>query len=350
MFRWVKKQFDTMKSPDLDWIQVEVTTCCNSACSYCPHTTMGTRLPNRHMPLDLFNTLIPYTKYTELIHLQGWGEPLLHPDIYEMIRICKYNSKYVGLTTNGTLLNEETICRIIDSRVDIMGVSLAGATAATHNTFRRGSDFDTILSNLQRVSRIKKEKNSRTPALHIAYLMLKSNIHEVETLVPLAKSVGAEQIVASNLSLIVQPELCGEALFNNTDCTDWYYELLEKTKEYAARHDIVFAYSRPDLDDAPGFCSENVCVSCIVNVSGDVSPCVFTNPVLNTDYLFKDQVLPLHVISFGNIGHENLSQIWHKNEYVRWRNLLNPAAIKTTGHVLSEIPESCIHCYKRLLG
>jgi len=84
MFGWLRKQFDKMNSPVLDWIQVEVTTCCNSACSYCPHIAMGACLPNRHMPLDLFRELIPFIKYTKLIYLQGWGEPLLNQDLFEM--------------------------------------------------------------------------------------------------------------------------------------------------------------------------------------------------------------------------------------------------------------------------
>jgi len=350
MFRWFKKQLDKISSPDLDWIQVEVTTCCNSACIYCPHATMGARLPNKHMPLDLFNKLIPFIKFTKLIHLQGWGEPLLNPDIFEMIRICKNNSKYVGLTTNGTLLNEETICRVIDSKVDILGVSFAGATAASHNKFRQGSDFDKIISNLQLLYRIKNEKNSQVPALHLAYLMLRSNFHDLEKIVSLAKSLGVEQIVASNLSLIVEPELFAEAIFNNPDLTDSYYRTLEKTKASAARNDIVFAYNRPDLDDVSVLCNENVCFACVVNVDGEVSPCVFTNPGLRINYWFKDRLLPLKGMSFGNIQHENLSQIWHKKEYVRFRNLFSPAAVKKSGHVLSEMPESCINCYKRLLG
>ncbi len=302
------------------------------------------------MPLDLFQKLIPFIHYTGLIHLQGWGEPLLNPDIYEMIRISKEKTKCVGLTTNGTLLNEDTIRRLLDNNVDIVGISLAGATASSHNSLRPGSDFDMILSNLRLLSRIKEKQNSRAPAIHLAYIMLKSNIHELEQIVQIAQSVGVAQIVASNLSLIVEPKLYGEALFNNTDTTDRYYELLEKTKEYACRNDIVFSYGRADLNRHSMWCSENVGRACVVNVDGEVSPCVFTNPILKTDRWFDNRLLPLKNASFGNIREETLSEIWHKKEYVKFRNFFNTAAPNISEKLLSSVPEPCIHCYKRLLG
>ena len=349
-----------MNSPVLDWIQVEVTTCCDSACSYCPHIAMGARLPNRHMPLDLFRELIPFIKYTKLIYLQGWGEPLLNQDLFEMVRLCKENKKHVGFTTNGMLLKEKTIRRIINSGVDILGVSLAGVTATSHNKFRQGNDFDEVISNLQLLFRIKREKNSQVPALHLAFLMLRSNFHELEAIVPLAKSLGVKQVVASNLSLILRPELFSEAIFNNTDLTDSYRGTLEKIKSSAANEGIHFAYSQPALDETSLRCNENVCFSCIVNVDGEVAPCVFTNPLLSSgrnlagnrtaDYLFKDRWLPLEGTSFGNIRHENLSRIWHKKEYAGFRALFNPDNKIEPGKILSELPGSCTNCYKRLMG
>ena len=109
MFGWFKTQFDKINSPILDWVQVEVTTYCNSDCIYCPHTTMGFRWQKMHMTLALFRELIPFMRDTKLIYLQGWGEPLLNPELFEMIRMCKDNGKRVGFTTNGMLLTEETI-------------------------------------------------------------------------------------------------------------------------------------------------------------------------------------------------------------------------------------------------
>jgi len=358
MFGWFKTQLEKINSPELDWIQVEVTTYCNSDCIYCPHTTMGSCWQKMHMTLELFRELIPFMRYTKLIYLQGWGEPLLNPELFEMIRMCKDNGKRVGFTTNGMLLTEETIHKLIDFKVDILGVSLAGATTASHNKFRKGNDLDEVISNLELLYRLKRERNSQRPELHLAYIMLKSNFHELEKIVPIAKRLGVTQIVASNLSLILGPELASEAIFNDTDLTDNYREILEKIKEHAGGEDILFAYNQPGLDETSIRCNENVCHSCVVNVDGEISPCVFTNPVLTagsdrtgnrtTEHIFKDRLLPLTSISFGNIEHEKLSRIWHKKEYVGFRTAWSSGSIAELQDGLANLPESCMNCYKRL--
>ncbi|MEA3385871.1 MAG: radical SAM protein, partial [Thermodesulfobacteriota bacterium] len=216
MFKGFKKQLDKIKSPTLDWVQIEVTTLCNGACIYCPHTLMRSRWTNKQMSIDLFNKLIPFLKYTDMVYLQGWGEPLLNNDIFEMIRICKDRGKRTGFTTNGMLLTEDTIRKLVDLELDIIGISLAGTTAPTHNQIRKGTDFNKLVSNLELLCKIKAERKTHLPAIHLAYLMLRSNCQELKEILQLAKKVGAKQIVASNLTLIIDPKLSAEAIFNDT--------------------------------------------------------------------------------------------------------------------------------------
>ena len=348
MFEWVKRQLDKIGSPNLDWVQVEVTTYCNGACVYCPHTLMRHRWANRHMPIELFCKLVPFLRNTDLVYLQGWGEPLLHKDFFEMVQICKDQGKRVGFTTNGMLLSEDTIRTLIDLQLDIIGISLAGTTAKTHNRIRKGTDLNKVISHLERLCKIKGEKKTRVPALHLAYLMLKSNFRELEEILPLAKRVGAKQIVVSNLTLIVDPKLLEEAIFNDTVRTDYYRNALDEIRHRAARENIIFDYHGPGLDDASICCRENVHRACVINVEGEVVPCVLTNPVLSSYYTFKDQSLPLRGMSFGNIRSESLTRIWNKKEYARFRALFDPETRKKPEQIRSEMPQCCVKCYKRL--
>ena len=356
MFDWLRQQLDIIRAPELDWIQVEVTTCCTSRCSYCPHKATHVGLPKKHMPLDLFLQLVPYMDHTKMIYLQGWGEPLLHPDFFQMIRLCKEKKKCVGFTTNGMLLDRKTIQLIIDSRVDILGVSLAGVTAGTHNRFREGNDFDTLIANLRLLDRMKREQNSPYPDLHLAYLMLKSNFQELETIVPLAKELGVRQIVAINLSLVLNQQFFSEAIFNNADLMEECSRALANIKQQAQQDGIVLSYSQPWLNETSLCCNENVSASCIVNVDGEVSPCVFTNPILSApkknqtpSLLFKNHAFPLKGISFGNIKDESLTRIWRQKEYAAFRVRFKPEAQQKSLHSVSDLPEQCQHCYKRLM-
>lgn len=348
MLNWIKRQVDKINSPSLDWVQVEVTTHCNGLCIYCPHTLMHDRWTSRHMPLERFMALVPFLKHTDLVYLQGWGEPLLHPDFCEMVRICKDEGKRVGFTTNGMFLNEHTTRRLVDMRLDILAVSLAGTTPATHNRIRKGTDLDQIMSHLERLGTIKAEQNAQTPAVHLAYLMLRSNFHELKEILPLARRVEAKQVVASNLTLIADPSLAGEALFNDTEGTDDYRNALDEIRENASREDIVFDYHGPGLDMTSVLCRENVRRACVINVDGEVVPCVFTNPVLSSHYIFQGESLPLRSLSFGNIHNESLTRIWNNKKYVAFRNLFSPEVTKTPAEVRLKMPGCCVRCYNRL--
>jgi MoaA/NifB/PqqE/SkfB family radical SAM enzyme len=368
MFKWAKRQLDRISSPTLDWIQVEVTTHCNGSCIYCPHTIMKNQWVNKHMPIELFNELIPFIGYTDLVYLQGWGEPLLNNNFFEMVRTCKALGKRVGFTTNGMLLTEDTIQTLVDLQLDIMGISLAGATAKTNNRIRKGSNLDKVISNLELLRKIKAEKKSQAPALHLAYLMLRSNFHELKDILHIARKLGAKQIVASNLTLIVDPKLSAEAIFNDTERMDYYRNTLEEIKQRAAREKIVFDYHGPGLDDASVQCRENVRQACVINIDGEVVPCVLTNPVLSpltpalspvgervsvgdgkpACYVFKDQSFPLRGMSFGNIRNESLTRIWNKKEYLKFRHLFDPQKAGKPEQIHSKMPERCVKCYKRL--
>ena len=358
MFKWAKRQLDRISSPTLDWVQVEITTHCNGSCIYCPHTIMRNQWVNRHMPVELFNKLIPFIGYTDLVYLQGWGEPLLNNNFFEMVRTCKALGKRVGFTTNGMLLTEDTIQTLVELQLDIIGISLAGTTARTNDRIRKGSNLDKVISHLELLRKIKAEKKSQAPAVHLAYLMLRSNFHELKDILHIARKVGAKQIVASNLTLIVDPKLSSEAIFNDTERMDYYRNTLEEIKQRAAREKIIFDYHGPGLEEASVCCRENVRQACVINIEGEVVPCVLTNPVLcgnreaphgkTSRYTFKDQSFPLRGMSFGNIRNESLTRIWNKKEYLKFRDLFDPQKAGKPEQIHSKMPERCVKCYKRL--
>jgi len=360
MFTWLRKQKKRTISPVLDWVQIEVTSHCNAACIYCPRTVARGRWQSGHFPLTLFRDLLPSLSHTKLVFLQGWGEPLLHPDLFEMVRLCKKEKKMVGFTTNGLLLNKENIHTIIDLQVDILGVSFAGTTSSTHNRIRKGTDFDTAVAALENLRSIKAERKITKPAVHLAHIMFASNFNELSRITSLAKKVGAEQVVGSNLTLIQEPQLFQEALFNNPQRFKEYSRTLAKIKEEASANNILFSYRGPALDETSCICPENVCRSCVINVTGEVGPCVFTNPILSgnsgkaagkqTMAIFKDQPIPLETFSFGNIKNTDLSRIWQSEKYSKFRNNFDPETGLLPEEILAGMPPSCKTCYKRLVS
>lgn len=354
MTKWCRKLLDILRSPALDWIQVEVTSHCDGCCTYCPNPLIAQK---RHMPLSMFDRLLPYILYTDLVYLQGWGEPLLNPDFFDMVRRCKSRGRRVGFTTNGMHLSDDSIQKIIDLDVDIICISLAGTAAATHNRIRRGTDFSEIVTGMDRLQQMKANAGAVKPAVHFAFVLLMQNYREVKNIVRLSKTLGVKEVVASHLTLIVRNTLSSEALFNHPDKRQTFIDMFEDVKEEARQHDISFAYHSPVAKDHFVPCREDVRAACFVSVDGTVSPCVFTSATLSRSgagreegamtHVFNSRTHLLSPMTFGNIQTQSLTSIWNQRAYIAFREYFHPAGEEAfmAGRVT---PSQCRHCYKGL--
>ena len=85
-------------------VYVEITNNCNLNCSFCNNN----KREKKFMTKEMFNAIVdkikPYTKY---IYLHVKGEPLLHPEIDEILKKCDDNDLLVNITTNGILLKSK---------------------------------------------------------------------------------------------------------------------------------------------------------------------------------------------------------------------------------------------------
>ena len=82
-------------------IYVEITNVCNLKCKFC----LETNREKRFMQVNEFEMVINKIKdYTDLILLHVKGEPLLHPNLKEILDVCYKNGIKVNITTNTTLL------------------------------------------------------------------------------------------------------------------------------------------------------------------------------------------------------------------------------------------------------
>ena len=83
---------------------VEITNACNLRCSFCP----GTRRAERFMTAEEFRLLTEKLRgHVKYLYLHVMGEPLLHPDLGELLSISGEQGFRVCLTTNGTLLGRK---------------------------------------------------------------------------------------------------------------------------------------------------------------------------------------------------------------------------------------------------
>lgn len=86
-------------------VYIEISNICNLHCSFCP----GTKRAPKQMNLDEFKAIVKQVApFTDYVYFHLLGEPLLHPNLSEFLKICEdYNLKVI-ITTNGTLIEKQS--------------------------------------------------------------------------------------------------------------------------------------------------------------------------------------------------------------------------------------------------
>lgn len=307
--------------PAFDWIQVEVTSYCNASCLYCPHTVYREKWLSRHFPLGAFQKLQPAFQKARLIHLQGWGEPLLHPDFFTMVSLARQAGCRVGTTTNGILVDAPLAARLVTSGLDFIAFSLAGTTAEKNDAFRRGASLKKVLEAIQLLQKAKREAGSARPAVNVAYLLLRSGIGELPRLPDLLEGYGVDQVVITTLDFVPSPALEKESLFlTETEAAEELLTSLEEVTTRGKEKGLSIYYQLSNRGFKKQGCSESVQRAFFISANGLVSPCVFTNvPVAQATYLVHGAVRQYARIIFGNIHERDVFSIWRQKAYVNFR-------------------------------
>ena len=346
-----KQMFQPTTPFRFDFIQVEVSALCNASCHYCVHGCYAEIWGGGLMEMDTFRRLQRSFGSSNLVFLQGWGEPLLHPRIWEMVRVVKEEGPKVGFTTNGTLLTSENRQHVMDSGLDIMGISLAGATLETHKKMRRGISFEALDAALKAFRKLREQSHAKAPNLHIAFMLLKSNWQELDLLLDLADRWGVNEIVISNLDLVGSREMEEESLLAHSELWQEVVAELEKTKEAASKMGIHLHYYGPDIGDTCAQCKENILRSCVISYEGNVTPCVMVNINLkggdSGHYIFKRQPHPVEKYIFGNVNDAPLEEIWNSEKARQFReDFRKRMEMESPG--MQCLPGPCQNCYKLL--
>ena len=174
----------------LDCIQVEVTSVCPGRCVYCPHTTQAGYWRSRHMEAATFARLWPLMQESGRVHLQGWGEPFLHPRFMDFAALARKAGCRVSTTTCGLRMDETLAGQIVGSGIDIVAFSLVGTDEAS-NAPRAGVPFSRVREAVRTLQRVRKAKMGVHLELHFAYLMLASQMEAVEGLPDLMDELDA---------------------------------------------------------------------------------------------------------------------------------------------------------------
>jgi len=154
------------------------------------------------MSLGTYRKLLPAFPQLSSVNLSGIGEPLLHENIFEMIRLAKKHLPQQGrlsFTTNAIMINKAMAENLVSSGLDDMVVSVDGATSETFSYIRCGASLDHVLESIRLLGAAKKRLKSQAPSVGIEFVAMKRNVHELPALVELAATLDVSFIIVSNV-------------------------------------------------------------------------------------------------------------------------------------------------------
>ncbi len=120
------------------------------------------------------------------------GEPLTRKDFFEVASYAAKRGLYISVATNGTLLTKENVRKLKEAKINYVEVSIDGATAETHDSFRGvPSAFDKAVAGL-------KTCVEADLCACIATTATKSNIDEMPEILDLAEEIGVARFTYFN--------------------------------------------------------------------------------------------------------------------------------------------------------
>ena len=144
-------------------IDIEVSSRCQIKCKHCFRQYVNIK-ENDFMPLDVYKKIISECGREGLFTLKFSmrGEPLLHPDIVQMVHYAKENNiKEVWINTNGGLITEKLAYGLISSGVDWITMSFDGLEK-TYEEIRTPLKYEETLKKLKILRKVRDELNADT--------------------------------------------------------------------------------------------------------------------------------------------------------------------------------------------
>jgi radical SAM protein with 4Fe4S-binding SPASM domain len=185
------------------FVQIEPVGQCNLRCQMCPIIFRKDGPPHgplAFMDFDLFTRIVDEMSRGSEVHLQGLGEPTMHPRFFEMVRYAVDRGMIVSTNSNLTLLRRAKAEDCIASGLEWLHISIDGATPETYEAIRKRARLDRVLENLENLLASRSLMGSITPHLRLVAVVMRMNLHELPALVRLAHQWEMEEFFVQHLA------------------------------------------------------------------------------------------------------------------------------------------------------
>ena len=314
-------------------VYIEPTDLCNLDCIMCIRSNWEEPL-GRMQPETFECILAGLAELTPrpTVFFGGLGEPLFHPRTIDWVQRVKDLGCRAELITNGTTLTQKRIHALIDAGLDLLWVSLDGASPQSYNDIRLGAELPQILENLAYFRRARGGGHFPHPELGIAFVAMQRNLADLPEIIRIGQRYGATRFSVSNIAPYTQDmqdqRLYAQSIKNITYLdSPWVPHVSIPKMDLQGDTARVFlqmlnsgcniSFAGSNFGGANDVCNFIASGSMSIRWDGNASPCW---PLMHshTSYLHgKARHNRQHLI--GNVHERSLAELWLNPEYVAYR-------------------------------
>lgn len=301
-------------------ISFQASNTCNLNCVYCGHITQ------KHFLLlkDVIKIHKAFSE-VETVGFDLYGEPLLNEEIFLIINYIKSirPNCYIYINTNAELLTEDIANKMCTSELNSITISIDSYIPESHNSFRKNSSLEKIISNIQTFYRIKEKQGYLKPNISCVIAVLrKGNYYELHGLIQLVSDLKIKTLNVNGLDPYKNKDLLTDCLWYKPNSSKDLPEVLNRCVTKAKTNSIELIL--------PNFVPQNPSCKQIdylhILANGDVMPCCLYRGDYKSYVTFANNPLPINQTnvqnqtSFGNIFSEGFEKVWFSENYIQFRN------------------------------
>ena len=198
---WFAQKFRFAKASAFPFMMnFELWNECNAQCTFCrtedgeiydlnPVNLEKAPIQKGKMSLDMYKDIIEQSMGHILIAvLYVNGEPLMYPDLYKAIKFASDRKVATLISTNGELLTEKNIKKLLDSGLDFIKIAISGFSQGIFEVQHRGCDIEKIKQNLKNLARLRDEGGYKILVM-LDYIYYEYNAHEYQLALELGQKL-----------------------------------------------------------------------------------------------------------------------------------------------------------------
>ncbi|MFN3308490.1 MAG: radical SAM protein [Anaerolineales bacterium] len=315
-------------------LYIEATNLCNLDCVMCIRRIWEEQ--TGYMEESVFRQVLEGLEAFSpppTVFFGGFGEPLAHPHIVEMVAAAKKTGARVELITNATLLNPQRSKQLIQAGLDQLWISLDGIHPESYADIRLGAELSKVLANIETFQRLRPAAHLPHPQIGIVFVAMQRNLADLPELYRWHRRLGAQQVLVTNV-LPYTVEMLRESLYARAlheplyIASQWvplldfprieFNSLTVEPFVETLRSGFNTSWGGVNLSSASDWCPFIQRRSVSIAWHGGVSPCL---PLLHdyTSYLAEDRPRFSKAYFVGSLRERPLLELWEDAAYTAFR-------------------------------